>query len=129
MDAWKAQCFLWFCPLVLYKTSHYKHNCSFPLSDIFLKIAFSTINLKSVLCPRRNDLLRGLTSLSLSRMERIPHQVINLNFTLFIRLYDYYKITMFHPFPYLLFETIIILTEVTTSLNSSIVRTPSLLTS
>ena len=71
-----------------------KHNCSFLLSDVqkYFNDFASFTNLKSVLCPGRNDLLRGLTSLSLSRMERIPHQVINLNFTLFIRLYDYYNV-------------------------------------
>lgn len=97
MDAWEGQLFLWFFwQFVQYKynTTHIKHNCSFPLSDVqkYFNDFASFTNLKSVLGPGRNDLLRGLTSLSLSRMERIPHQVINLNFTLFIRLYDYYNV-------------------------------------
>ena len=58
-----------------------KKQVPFPplLYSSFFTSTFLT-NLKSGLCPRSNNLLCSLASLSLSRMEGIPHQVINLDF-------------------------------------------------
>ena len=57
-----------------------KHKCYFRLYFSFLT------NLKSGLCPSGNNLLCCLASLSLSRMEGIPHQVINLDFALLYKV-------------------------------------------
>ena len=65
-----------------------KHKCYFRLyfSFLYLPILFFLTNLKSGLCPSGNNLLCCLASLSLSRMEGIPHQVINLDFALLYKV-------------------------------------------